>query len=213
MIPKPHRAAFLLLIAALSAGCVSFEVVPVAKTGCDAVLAGTWRAEEARGEDLTSDNKRLTVSEDCAISGLEDGETAETHRFRTFELAGQRYIAVEAEKELTVADNEGKTIETWPKARVELYRYRIQDDRLLLWSADAGLAQTLGGDGITVHSDATLDAKTGKPLPSMVQNSIYLGGKRRALAALLRKHGDALYQGMTPERAIVMRRAAAKAAP
>ncbi len=197
------RLALVVLLALSASACVSFEVAPVETQGCDAALAGAWLPEDAGPDDAPA-----VVTADCGVTGLRGAKPDERQRFGTFEFDGHRYIAVQADDTETVADSAGKTIETWPATRVELYRYRLDGDRLLLWAADPGTARTLGSDGVTVHTDDTRDAATGKPVPRSIGGDVYLSGRREAIADALRRHGDALYRGMRPEYATTLHRTA-----
>lgn len=202
------RLALVVLLALGASACVSFEVAPVETTGCDAALAGAWLPADAGPGDAPA-----VVTADCTVAGLRETKPDERQRFATFEFEGHRYLSVQADEEKTVSDSAGKAIETWPATRVELYRYRLDGDRLLLWSADAGVARTLDGDGVAVHTDDTRDAATGKPLPRTLGADVYLSGSREAIADALRRHGDALYADMRPERATALHRVAPGDAP
>lgn len=197
------RLALAALLALGTSACVSFEVAPVETLGCDATLAGAWLPADAGPDDTPA-----MVTADCGVTGLRGAKPDERQSFGTFEFEGQRYIAVQADDAERVLDGAGKVVETWPANRVELYRYRLDGDRLLLWAADPGTARTLGGAGLTVHTDDTRDAATGKPLPRAIAGDVYLGGSREAIAEALRRHGDALYRDMRPELATTLHRAA-----
>jgi hypothetical protein len=205
------RLAALALLALPLAGCVSFEVAPVATMGCDAALAGAWLPESG---DVGPGDRPLVATDQCVLSGQNGPGGPETQHFSTFAFEGADYVAVEADDVLNVTDAQGKVVETWPQTRVELYRYRLEGDRLWLWTVDADVAQAVGGDGITVHTDAPVDPATKQPAPSMLdRRSVYLAGNREAIAGLLHRRGDALYAGLKPERATVLHRVAQKDAP
>ena len=194
------RAAFLLAASALLGGCVSFEVAPVAETGCDATLAGRWEQVLSPDGDADRKDRSISVNADCALEErAEDGSVA-LHPFRTFEFEGHQYIAMPASSDddeiKTVVDSNGRVIETWPRDRVELYRYRHDGDRILIWAMQTEVAIAVRSDGAVAHSDATIDAETGKPIPGIFPDNVYLSGSRDALAALLRTQGDALYGNM-----------------
>lgn len=210
-----RRLTALVLLALPLAGCVSFEVAPVDAMGCDAALAGAWLPESG---DLGPADKPLVASADCVLSaqngaGGPTGGPDDQH-FSTFDFDGHHYIALSADDAKAVTDTAGHVVETWPKTRVELYRYRLDGDRLQLWSANVDVARSVGGDGITVHTDAPINAATKQAAPSMFDHrSVYLTGERDAIAALLRRKGDALYREPPPERAMVLHRAVPKDAP
>lgn len=205
------RLAALALLALPLAGCVSFEVAPVATMGCDAALAGAWLPESG---DIGPGDKPLVASAECVLSAPNGAGGPDTQHFSTFDFDGDHYIAVSADDAKAVTDTAGHVVETWPKTRVELYRYRLDGDRLQLWSANVEVAQTVGGDGITVHTDAPIDPATKQAAPSMFDHrSVYLAGERDAIAALLRRKGDALYREPTPERVMVLRRVASGDTP
>lgn len=202
---------WILPIAAvwLLAGCVTFEFAPTEDLGCDPALAGVWRGESDAGERKTT----ARFDDQCMLTGTDQNGATETYRLRTTEYDGARYVVMEEGKPATISDRDGNTVDTWPGTRVQLLRYRLDGDRLQLWAADARVAETLDVRGVGVHSDAMRDPKTGKAIESMVPSSIYLSGKRKRLAALLREHGDALYAGMAPEKALVLHRVAEAASP
>lgn len=193
------------------AGCVSLEVAPVTTMGCDTALAGAWLPDS---EDIGPGDRPLVATAQCVLSGQNGPGGPETQHFSTFDFEGRHYVAVEADDPLAVKDTAGQVVETWPKDRVELYRYKLDGDRLLLWSVDADVAQTVGGDGITVHTDAAVDPATKRPAPAALdRRSVYLAGSREAIAGLLHRRGDALYAGMAPGRATSLHRAAPKDTP
>lgn len=214
MIAARPRLGALLLAMLTLAGCVSFEFAPVATLDCDRSLAGAWQPSLPMDEAAPKDEDRhVTVSATCEISGRRGDGELETHRFGTFDFEGHHYIAVNAEEPVRVTDANDKLIETWPESRVELFRYRVDGDRMLLWSANPAAAESFGGEGVTVHSDATIDPETGKPMPQLVRGNVYLSGSREALAALLRTRGDALYVDMRPDKAMVFTRTPEATAP
>jgi len=196
------RLALAALLALGASACVSFEVAPVEPLGCDAALAGAWLPADAGPDDAPA-----VVTADCGVTGLRGAKPDERQAFGTFEFDGHRYIAVAADDAERVVDGAGRLVETWPANRVELYRYRLDGDRLLLWAADPGTARTLGGDGLTVHADDRRDPAGGKPVPRAIAGDVYLSGSREAIAEALRRHGDALYRGMRPELATTLHRA------
>ena len=207
------RAAFLLAASALLGGCVSFEVAPVAETGCDAGLIGTWQARNENGE-----TKVLRLDAACRLRGLKDGNADESTNneivdIRTFDLDGQHYIVAAEGTPNEVRDSDGKLVETWPATRVDLFRYRRDGDSLNVWTADPAVAATLVSPGIAVRSDAIIDTKTGKPMAGMLRDNILLRGKREDLAALLRTRGDALYLDMRPDKALTLQRLPEKTTP
>ncbi len=206
---RATRGALLLAAAWLLAGCVTFEFAPTETLGCDPALAGAWRGESVAGERKTT----AMLDDQCLLTGTDENGATETYRLRTTEYDGARYVVVEEREPATISDRDGNTVETWPATRVQLLRYRLDGDRLQLWAADARVAEALDVRGVGVHSDAMRDPKTGKPIASMVPSSIYLSGKRKRLATLLREHGDALYMDMAPDKALVLLRVAEGASP
>lgn len=198
------RLALVVLLALGASACVSFEVAPVETQGCDAALAGAWLPEDAGPDDAPA-----LVTADCSVTGLRGANPDERQRFGTFEFDGHRYIAMQADEAKTISDHAGHVVDTWPAGRVELYRYRLDGDRLLLWQPDPDAALTLGGNGVTVHTNAARDAATGKPTLRMMQGDVYLSGSREAIADALRRHGNALYRGMRLEHATTLHRSAA----
>ena len=202
---------FVLLLAAgsLLTGCVTFEFAPTETLGCDPALAGTWHSDKDEGARKGA----AIFGRDCTLTGTNDDGSTETYRLRTTEYDGHRYLVMQEDAAATVSDSDGKPIETWPATRVNLLRYRLDGDRLEVWAADPRVAATLEVRGVQTHSDAMRDPKTGKPIESMVPSNIYLSGKRKRLAALLRERGDALYSGMATDKALVLHRAPEGASP
>lgn len=208
---KRAMLRFVVLLAAggLLAGCVTFEFAPTETLGCDPALAGAWRGDSEAGERKTT----ARFDDQCTLTGTDENGSTETYRLRTTEYDGHRYLVMQEDASATVSDRDGKLIETWPATRVNLLRYRLDGDRLEVWAADPRVAATVEVRGVQAHSDAMRDPKTGKPMDSMVPSNIYLSGKRKRLAALLREHGDTLYADMAPDKALVLQRVAKGASP
>lgn len=208
---KRATMLFVLLLAAggLLTGCVTFEFAPTETLGCDPALVGKWHSDQ----DPSARKGAATFDDQCVLTGTNDDGTTETYRLRTTEYDGVRYLVMREDAPATVSDLDGKTIETWPDTRVHLLRYRLEGDRLEMWTADARVAESLDVRGVRAHSDRMRDPKTGKPIESVVPGNIYLSGKRKRLAALLRERGDELYSGMAADKALVLHRAPEGASP
>ena len=202
------RVAIVFAASTLLGGCVMFEVAPSDALGCDPALVGAWQGKADDGETQT-----LRLDTQCTLSGAgKDGQT-ETHPIRTLELGDQHYIVVEETEPAPVLDSEGKTVETWPASRVDLFRYRREGDTLRVWFADTAYAKALAAPGVTARSDARVDPKTGQQLESLVPSNILLRGKREDLAAALRAQGDALFYGLRLEKSLTLQRLPETASP
>jgi hypothetical protein len=199
-LSRPFHTLVLLALALLG-GCVSFEHAPTDTLGCDPALVGTWQGTSKDGE-----TQSMRLDDQCTVTGTDQNGQTETHAIRTTRLDDQHYIVMAADRPSQVMDSEGKVVDTWPETRVDLFRYRLDGDRLLIWMADPEVARRIASPGVSMHSDAMIDAKTGKPVESLLPSSLLLRGKREALAALLRTHGDALFSGLSPDKAVTLDR-------
>ena len=190
MIALPVRIAILTLASAATAGCVTFEQLPVARTGCDPALIGRWLPAEGPGE---------TPPVPAVVTATEDGAclataSESTQKFRTFALDGAHYIVIEEDEALVIADGDGRVVNTWPKTRVQVHRYRLEGDRLTVSIVGMDAAVALDAPGVAVRTNATttLPDRDGISERAMATR-VYLAGSRDALATMLRTHGDRLY--------------------
>lgn len=196
----------------LLGGCVSFEHIPVATTGCDSALAGRWLFPQPENEPAGDVRPEATVTGDCTVVLTTREGEKKPGTFKTFEFEGHRYLSLEAGTPDTVLDTNDTIIETWPANRVTLVRYRHEANRLLLWPADPDALRNIAHDRVVLHSDARIDAATGKPLPAIFPDH-YVSGERQDIAAMIRSSGDALYSGMSMDKALVLTLAAEKTTP
>ncbi|MFZ5637696.1 MAG: hypothetical protein ACOY82_14040 [Pseudomonadota bacterium] len=203
MIANASRAIGLFA-AMLVAGCVTFEHAPSATLGCDPALIGPWLPEETEnGAPQPPGTVAATESGECRLSAPERDGTIGTQLFRTFDLDGARYLVVEEEAPLSIVDGDGRVVDTWPKSRVALYRYRIEGDRVFVWTTDFDTALGIHADGVVVRTNATRTMPGRERTPP---TAAMLSGSRDALAAMLREQGDGLYSGLAPAKATSLRR-------
>ena len=173
------RARLALWLGALSllGGCVAFEHPPVSKLRCDPLLAGQWRS---LGDGPS--NRPIMVSADCTLQWPDDDGSTYTTRLRAFTLGDQRYLVFSPDEADRLMSADGDLRRRAPKDSVFMARYRIDDDHLRVWLADA---------------DEAL-----RPLPKtpvvarrIDDTLVYVEGDRRAIAKLLRTRGDLLFAG------------------
>ncbi len=207
------RAATLLLAATWLSGCVSFEVAPVVAMECDRSLAGRWLFPENENETPGHVRPEAAVAEDCTFVSTSRDGTSRKGVFKTFEFEGHRYLSVDVGKTETITDTEDTLVETWPATRVMLARYRRESDTLWVWVPDPSTLTLLKSSRVTVHSDATIDAKTRQPEPAGFSTDFYISGKREDIARFLADNGDVLYSGMSTDRALPLTRAPRKMRP
>jgi hypothetical protein len=195
VIALPVRIAILTFASALSAGCVSFEQLPVARTGCDPALIGRWLPAEGTGETPPVPGT-VTAIEDgvCQLTAQDRDGTPTTQTFRTFALDGEHYIVTEEDEALVIADGDGRVVDTWPKTRVQVHRYRLEGDRLTVSIAGMDAAMALDAPDVAVRTNATTTRPDRDGISEQTMaTQVYLAGSRDALATMLRTHGDRLY--------------------
>ena len=207
------RAKVVLLVSLMTSGCVWFQTIPAESVGCDPDLVGLWETTE------DNERERIDIPSDCVIRDPKDPDSSETLKFRTFELDGVRYAAIEAGGPRKPGMQNRDSVGDWPQDRVMLFRYRIDGTRLSYWSADINAALKIDRDDIVVHT--TVEDLDGNPVSADVVrkleppyvDDVYLTGSRQALAAVLREHSNALFSELDPKKATVLFRVETEAHP
>lgn len=189
------RIATFLLALSLLPGCVAFERSPVSKLSCDSALAGRW--QPVKDGPL---NNTVEIGPDCTLRWPD--ETGGFHRatLTGFTLDGDRYLVFSPTDADRLMAAEGDLIRSAPKGSVFLARYRIDGDSALLWLPDPQIALQAGTKG----------GATGRQIEDKFT---YIEGNRRAIATLLRTHGDAMFRMTEARGTLALRRLPPDTAP
>lgn len=123
------RISVLFGVVLATGGCVAFENLPDAPTGCDPRLAGQWQSQTQR----PSDKLVFNIDQQCRYL---DNDTSRKRSkgmpvtFRTLTVNGVDYAAFTPQDFDILLDEPGATSQYLRHNQVFLLRYRLDGDQL-----------------------------------------------------------------------------------